>query len=129
MGWNGTELQGGAGGSVTDRPTDRSTTRYVAAGKSKEKKKERETHTYAVRFPPPPHSLDSLVLGRRSGTRLAACGLVTRFLKRISFAPGRRVDNKEGCSNYPWINTFIHHVSCTRDVPFLMASRHVACAR
>lgn len=45
MGWNGVELQGGAGGSVTDRPTDRL---YHVWRKSKAKK---ETTRDAEGFP------------------------------------------------------------------------------
>lgn len=50
MGWNGMELQGGAGGSVTDRPTDRSTTRYTTSSLGERAKRKRRTRN-AEGFP------------------------------------------------------------------------------
>lgn len=89
MGWNGVELQGGAGGSVTDRPTDR----LVPRLEKEQGEKGGGTNERQNRRVP-------RILCFRSGTRLATCGLVTRFLSGYRLHPGGRVDDKEEGRRY-----------------------------
>lgn len=80
MGWNGMELQGGAGGSVTDRPTDRLFAILRRRWEKEQSEKgERETQK---------GSLGTLF---QKWWWYSSRYLRSRnsILKRISFAPGR----------------------------------------
>lgn len=82
MGWNGVELQGGAGGSVTDRPTDRLVPRLEKeqGEKGGGGTKERQNRTEQKGSP------DTLFQKWYSSRYLRSRNSI---LKRISFAPRR----------------------------------------
>lgn len=111
MGWNGVELQGGAGGSVTDRPTDRL---YHVWRKSKAKKEEGQRETQKG-------SPDTLFQKWYSSRYLRSRNSI---LKRISFAPGGRADDKEEGRRYYRRLTPTRSLASFTDTSFRHTSRH-----